>query len=132
MPRRPWFLRINLFATLERLRSILWGNRLKTFFKSRRAKSSHEDDAKARQAKPEVVPLGWRNPPSESIGNVALPLAATAAAVAAVMYFSDAEAGASEARLSAVSADLSRDLSLSPSAALDAGGGGGGGGRWGK
>src|ERR1700722_18343077 len=100
MPRRPWFRRLHLhdlIAAIERLRSLNFAGRLREFFK-RRPKSS-KDDGKPRKATPELLPLTWRNPPSESIGNAVLPLAVTAAAVAATALFADAQAAASEAPL---------------------------------
>jgi hypothetical protein len=126
MPRRPWFLRANIFAALERLRSFIWSDRIKAFF-TRRPKS-REDDKKLRKATPEVRPLDYRNPPSESICTTALPLAATAAAVAAVALLADSQAAASEARFGSVSDGAGKDFDTSFNA-LGGGGGSGGGGE---
>jgi RHS repeat-associated protein len=123
MPRRPWFLRVNIFAALERLRSFIWRDRIGSLF-TRRA-SSRKDDAKLRKTTPEVRPLDYRNPPSESIGTTALPLAATAAAVAAVAFLADSQAAASEARFSSTTDGAGKDYDTSFHAL---GGGGGGGG----
>jgi RHS repeat-associated protein len=128
MPRRPWFLRANIFAALERLRSFIWRDRIKAFFTRRPA--AREDDKKMRKATPEVRPLDYRNPPSESICTTALPLAATAAAVAAVAFLADSQAAASEARFSSASDGAGKDFDttfdLFDRRGGSAGGGGGG------
>jgi YD repeat-containing protein len=124
MPRRPWFLRLDLFGALERLRSFDWRDRLNTFFK-RRPRST-KDDGKTRKSSPELLPLGWRNPPSESIGNVALPLAMTAAAVAAAVYIADAQAAA-ESRSDPRTEGAAGDYDTSSQRSEGGGGGGGGG-----
>ncbi len=55
------------------------------------------EEEKVRPAKLELRPMDWRNPPSENIAQTALPLAVTAAAATAAIYFA-ASAGSPRPR----------------------------------
>ncbi|VTR91659.1 rhs repeat-associated core domain protein : YD repeat protein OS=Planctomyces limnophilus (strain ATCC 43296 / DSM 3776 / IFAM 1008 / 290) GN=Plim_1050 PE=4 SV=1: SBBP: SBBP: RHS_repeat: RHS_repeat: RHS_repeat: RHS_repeat: RHS_repeat: RHS_repeat: RHS_repeat: RHS_repeat: RHS_repeat: RHS_repeat: RHS_repeat: RHS_repeat: RHS_repeat: RHS_repeat: RHS_repeat: RHS_repeat: RHS_repeat: RHS_repeat: RHS_repeat [Gemmata massiliana] len=83
MPRR-LRLWIDPFAALQDLRAFV-AARCRAAW--RRLGTGPEFDDRVRPVKLELRPMDWRNPPSETIGGTALPLAVTAAAAAAAVYF---------------------------------------------
>ncbi|MBY0456022.1 MAG: hypothetical protein K2V38_01650, partial [Gemmataceae bacterium] len=83
MPRlAPW---TDLFAALQRLRAFLADRASRAWGRG----PATEPDPRLLKAKPELNPMDWRNPPSENITSVALPLAASAAAALAAIAFAD-------------------------------------------